>query len=116
MSGSVTDNPSQRVTVTGEGGTFTLSFGGGATTELPFNATAAEVQAALREIPAIALENLYPGNVFVSRRQSRRRQSFLRSDLRRRPGRPAADDDRHLLADRTGSGRQRRPGAAATVP
>ena len=66
MSGSVTDNPSQRVKVTGEGGTFTLSFGGGATTDLPFNATAAEVQAALREIPAIALENLYPGNVFVS--------------------------------------------------
>jgi hypothetical protein len=66
MSGTVTDNPSQKVTVTGEGGTFTLSFGGGTTTELPFDASAAEVQAALREIPAIALDNLYPGNVFVS--------------------------------------------------
>jgi hypothetical protein len=66
MSGSVTDNPSQKVTVTGVGGTFTLSFGGGTTTALPFDASAAEVQAALREIPAIALENIYPGNVFVS--------------------------------------------------
>ena len=66
MSGTVTDNPSQKVTVTGEGGTFTLSFGGGTTKALPFDASAEEVQAALREIPAIALENLYPGNVFVT--------------------------------------------------
>jgi hypothetical protein len=66
MAGSVTDNPSQKVTVNGEGGTFTLSFGGGTTKDLPFDASAEEVQAALREIPAIALENLYPGNVFVS--------------------------------------------------
>lgn len=66
MSGTVTDNPSQKVTVTGEGGTFTLSFGGGTTKALPFDASAEEVQAALREIPAIGLENLYPGNVFVT--------------------------------------------------
>jgi hypothetical protein len=66
MGGTVTDNPSQKVTVTGTGGTFTLSFGGGTTADLPFNASAEEVQAALREIPAIALENIYPGNVFVS--------------------------------------------------
>ncbi len=33
MGGTVTDNPSQKVTVTGEGGTFTLSFGGGTTTD-----------------------------------------------------------------------------------
>ena len=66
MSGTVTDNPSQKLTVSAEGGTFTLSFGGGSTKALPFDASAAEVQSALREIPAIALENLYPGNVFVS--------------------------------------------------
>ena len=57
-----------------------------------------------------------PGQRLRHARQSRRRQTLLRSDLRRRPGRPAADDDRHLLADRPGSGRQRRPGPAAPVP
>ena len=66
MYGTVTDNPSQKLTVTGEGGGFTLKFDGASTKELPFDASAEEVQEALRAIPAVELENLYPGNVFVA--------------------------------------------------
>ena len=66
MYGTVTDNPSQKVTVTGEAGGFTLKFDGASTKELPFDASAEEVQEALRAIPAIELDNLYPGNVFVA--------------------------------------------------
>ncbi len=66
MSGTVTDNPSQKLTVTGEAGGFTLKFEGASTNELPFNATAAEIQEALRAIPGIGRDNLYPGNVFVA--------------------------------------------------
>ena len=66
MAGSVSDNPSQKLTVTGEAGGFTLKYGGVSTKELPFNATAAEIQEALRAIPEITLENLYPGNIFVA--------------------------------------------------
>ena len=87
MFGTVTDNPSQKLTVTGEGGGFKLKyeerklgpnpfqneieevakFNEEATTkELPFDASAAEIQAALRALPMVGLDNLYPGNVFVA--------------------------------------------------
>ncbi len=66
LTGTVTDNPSQSVAVSGEGGTFSLSFEGHSTASLPFDASAEEIQEALRAIPAIGLGNLFPGNVFVT--------------------------------------------------
>jgi hypothetical protein len=68
LSGSVTDNPSQTIAVTGEGGSFQLEYAGASTAPLPFDAGAAEIEAALRGLPALGLGNLYPGNVFVSAR------------------------------------------------
>jgi hypothetical protein len=65
LSGTVTDNPSQILAVTGEAGSFELEYGGVATDPLPFDADAAEIQSALRSIPALGLGNLFPGNVFV---------------------------------------------------
>jgi hypothetical protein len=65
LSGKVSDSPSQIVAVTGEAGSFELHYGGADSGPLPFDATAAEIQQALREIPALGLGNLYPGNVFV---------------------------------------------------
>jgi hypothetical protein len=65
LSGTVTENPGELITVTGEAGTFKLAYAGAETDPLPFDATAAEVQAALRAIPALGLGNLFPGNVFV---------------------------------------------------
>jgi hypothetical protein len=65
LTGTVTDNPSQIIAVTGQGGSFELASGGVSTAPLPFNADAKEIQAALRTIPALGLGNLYPGNVFV---------------------------------------------------
>lgn len=66
LTGAVTDNPSQAIAVTATGGTFKLETGGVSTTDLPFDAAFAEIQAALRQIPALGLGNLFPGNVFVS--------------------------------------------------
>jgi hypothetical protein len=66
LSGAVTDNPSQIIAVTGEGGSYELESGGESTASLPFNASAAEIEDALRSIDALGLGNLYPGNVFVS--------------------------------------------------
>jgi hypothetical protein len=65
LSGTVTDNPSQKIAVTAEGGTYRLETAGQSTTELPFDASASEIQAALRALPSLGLGNLYPGNVFV---------------------------------------------------
>lgn len=66
LTGAVTDNPSQAIAVTATGGTYKLGLGAATTSDLPFNATFAEIQAALRQIPALGLGNLFPGNVFVS--------------------------------------------------
>jgi hypothetical protein len=66
LSGQVTDNPSQIIAVTGEGGSFQLQSGGESTAALPFDADAAEIQEALRSINALGLGNLYPANVFVN--------------------------------------------------
>jgi hypothetical protein len=66
LSGQVTDNPSQIIAVTGEGGSYKLQSGGESTGPLPFDADAAEIQEALRSINALNLGNLYPGNVFVN--------------------------------------------------
>jgi hypothetical protein len=66
LSGEVTDNPSQIIAVTGEGGSFELESGGNHTAPLPFDATAAEIEAALQALPGLGLGNLYPGNVFVA--------------------------------------------------
>ena len=66
LTGGVSDSASQVVAVTAEGGTFELETGGSSTGPLPFNATPAEIQAALRTIPSIELGNIYPGNVFVN--------------------------------------------------
>jgi len=60
-SGNVPVNEQQSVTVAGTGGTFTLLFSGQTTTGIPFDATAAAVQAALE-----ALSNLNPGDVLVT--------------------------------------------------
>jgi hypothetical protein len=65
LSGTVTDNPSQILAVTGVAGSFTLEYGGVSTEPLPFDADATEIQEALRSIPALELGNLFPGNVFV---------------------------------------------------
>lgn len=65
LSGTVSDNPSLLVAVTGEAGSFELEYAGVATGPLPFNADATEIQEALRSIPALELGNLFPGNVFV---------------------------------------------------
>ncbi len=66
LTGTVTDVPSQTLAVTGEGGTYELESEGVSTGSLPYNATAAEIQAALREIPGLNLGNIFPGNVFVN--------------------------------------------------
>ena len=65
LGGSVTESSGELITVTGEAGTFKLAFGGDETEPLPFDATAAEIQAALRAIPGLGLGNIFPGNVFV---------------------------------------------------
>lgn len=65
LSGTVTDTAAQLIEVTATAGTYKLSFGGVETAPLPFNATEAEIEAALRAIPALGLGNLFPGNVFV---------------------------------------------------
>jgi hypothetical protein len=64
--GKVTDNPSQVIAVTATGGTFKLELDAAATVDLPFNASDEEIEAALRQIPALGLGNLFPGNVFVN--------------------------------------------------
>jgi hypothetical protein len=80
--GNVTDNPSQIIAVTGEGGSYQLEYAGASTPPLPFDASAnqndqaAEIEQALRALPALGLGNLYPGNVFVSSAGS---EEFTRS-------------------------------------
>ncbi|HUC00115.1 MAG TPA: hypothetical protein VMS11_09850 [Solirubrobacterales bacterium] len=66
FAGSVSDDPSQLIAVTGEGGSFELHFGAATTGPLPFDASADEVEEALAAIPALGRGNLFPGNVFVS--------------------------------------------------
>jgi hypothetical protein len=66
LTGTVTEDPSQTIAVTATGGSFQLEYGGVTTTSLPSEPTAAEIQEALRAIPAFNLGNIYPGNVFVS--------------------------------------------------
>jgi DNA-binding beta-propeller fold protein YncE len=51
-------NEVQSVTVSAGGGGFTLSFKGEASAEIPFNATAGEVQAALEAIPTLGAGQL----------------------------------------------------------
>ena len=59
--GSATANETQTVRVTNaSGGTFTLTFGGGTTAAIPWDATAAQIQSALE-----ALDGLNPGDVTV---------------------------------------------------
>ncbi|MDB5307092.1 MAG: hypothetical protein JWO38_1294 [Gemmataceae bacterium] len=50
---SVTTPQIEAVNVSGNDGTFTLTFSGQTTAQIPFNATAAQVQAALNALPAI---------------------------------------------------------------
>jgi hypothetical protein len=66
LTGNVSDVPSQTLAVTGEGGTYELESEGVSTGPLPYNATPAEIQAALRTIPSLNLGNIFPGNVFVN--------------------------------------------------
>jgi hypothetical protein len=65
LTGAVTDNPSQLIEVTAEGGTYTLEYGGDSTVAIPFDAKPDQIETALRAIPALGLGNLFPGNVFV---------------------------------------------------
>ena len=59
--GTASRNEKQKIIVDATGGTFTLTFGGQTTSALAFNATAAEIQAALR-----ALSSIGDGNVTAS--------------------------------------------------
>jgi hypothetical protein len=79
LTGQVTDNPSQVIAVTGEGGSFELESGGASTVPLPFNADADEIEAALRGLPALGLGNIYPGNVFVGGAGSEESTRFFRA-------------------------------------
>ncbi len=85
LSGQVTDNPSQVIAVTGEGGSFQLGSGGASTASLPFDADADEIEEALRSLPALGLGNLFPGNVFVngagSEESTRSFQAIFAGDL-----------------------------------
>jgi autotransporter-associated beta strand protein len=67
--GSRASNEVQRVTVGGTGGTFTIALNGRTTAALPFNATAAQVQAALAAISSLtgtagALSNVSGTNTY----------------------------------------------------
>jgi hypothetical protein len=79
LSGNVTDNPSQVIAVTGEGGSYQLEYAGASTAPLPFDAGADEIEQALRALPALGLGNLYPGNVFVSGAGSEESTHFFRA-------------------------------------
>jgi hypothetical protein len=79
LSGNVTDNPSQIIAVTGEGGSYKLESGGAATAPLPFDASPLEIQEALRSIPALGLGNLYPANIFVDGAGSEESTRFFRA-------------------------------------
>lgn len=85
LAGSVTDDPSQTIEVTATGGSFELFSGGLGTGPLSFEATAAEIQEALRRIPSLGLGNLFPGNVFVSaagsEEETRSFQAIFAEDL-----------------------------------
>lgn len=54
----------QTLTITGASGSFTLTFDGQTTSSLPFNATAAQIESALRALPSIRDVD---GNVLVSK-------------------------------------------------
>ena len=58
--GSLHQNDIQTLSIAGSpsGGTFALNFAGSATTDIPFNATAAQVQAALSALPGIGASNV----------------------------------------------------------
>lgn len=79
LTGTVTDNPSQTIAVTGEGGSYQLEYGGASTSPLSFDADADEIEAALRGLPALGLGNLYPGNVFVDGAGSEESTRFFRA-------------------------------------
>jgi large repetitive protein len=59
--------PGQEVVVTGTSGTFTITLNGASTAALPFNATAAQVQAVLNTLPTIVGVG---GNVTVTQNAS----------------------------------------------
>ena len=60
VTGSARVNDVQTLSLSGNptGGTFTLSFGGQTTAAIPFNATAAQVQAALQALSSIGAGNV----------------------------------------------------------
>jgi hypothetical protein len=57
-SGAGNGDAIQSLTVDATGGQFKLSFGGDTTADLPYNATAAQVQTALRGLPSIGAGNV----------------------------------------------------------
>ncbi len=57
-SGTGNGDAIQSLTVDASGGQFKLSFGGDTTPDLPYNATASQVQAALRNLPSIGAGNV----------------------------------------------------------
>ena len=62
------DSEVQAVTITGSSGSFTLTFNGQTTAAIPFNATAASVQAALSALTTIGAGNVtvtQSGNVYT---------------------------------------------------
>ena len=50
-------NEEQQISVTASAGQFRLSFGGSQTSDLPFNATGAQIQAALESLPTVGAGN-----------------------------------------------------------
>jgi len=61
QAGTGNNNAIQSLTVRATGGQFKLTFGANTTPDLPYNATAAEVQTALEGLPSIG-----PGNIRVT--------------------------------------------------
>jgi hypothetical protein len=61
----------QSVTVAATSGTFTLTFSGATTSALAYNATAAQVQAALEALPAVGAGNVAVAGAYVVTFQNR---------------------------------------------
>ncbi|HEV7615701.1 MAG TPA: hypothetical protein VGO36_05675 [Solirubrobacterales bacterium] len=66
LGGTVTDNSVQTLAVTGQEGTFHLSFGGSDTIELPFNANAETIEENLQALPSIGSLNAWVEQVGTS--------------------------------------------------
>ncbi len=83
LSGEVTDNPSQIIAVTGEGGTFELESGGDHTAPLPFDASADRNPGSAASDPRARARQPLPRQRLRQHRRQRRIHPLLPGDLRR---------------------------------